>query len=154
MLWDNWGLYLSWCSAMENLFPLENLVMPSSPALAFSVERVLTTSITSHLDSFLIYKTHNMLTQLHWRHHQNTYTFPFHNAPTILTHLLLWRQIFIYLDMKSLSSYRKTLKISTHHSNDPITQIIYKFFKSWSVTSLERAVSESKGCSSKCHFQG
>lgn len=45
---------LSWCSAIENLFPLENFVMPSSPAFAFSVDKVRTTSITSHRDNFLI----------------------------------------------------------------------------------------------------
>lgn len=48
--------YLSWCSAIEKRFPLENLFMPSSPAFAFSVDNVRTTSMTSHLVSFLICK--------------------------------------------------------------------------------------------------
>lgn len=49
--------YLSWCSAIENRLPRENLVIPSSPALAFSVDKVRTTSITSHLDSFFIWNS-------------------------------------------------------------------------------------------------
>lgn len=47
-------MYLSWCSAIENRFPRENFVIPSSPAFAFSVDNVRTTSITSQRDNFLI----------------------------------------------------------------------------------------------------
>ena len=53
MRWHS-SLYLSWCSAIENRLPRENFVIPSSPAFAFSVERVRTTSMTSQRDSFLM----------------------------------------------------------------------------------------------------
>lgn len=55
MRWHS-SLYLSWCSATENREPRANLLIGPSPERACSVDIVRTTSITSHRDSFFIWK--------------------------------------------------------------------------------------------------